>query len=263
MKAVLIGAGNAAFHIAPTLQKAGLEWVQVYNRTLSKAHELARRLKDTVAVNDWADITPDAELYVFAVCDEFLPEAASRLHIPGKTAVHVAGAMPLSVLQTHWTHCGVMYFFQTFSRLAPSPDFAQIPICLEASDSSVSSILENIAKKISDKVCFLSFEQRKALHLSGVFANNYVNLMYRAAYDLLKEKEVDFSLLLPLIRQTAQKVERYSPHQIQTGPAIRGDEAVLQQHIEYLSHSPQGQSYLEIYRLLASKIQAKNGNKNH
>ncbi len=86
--------------------------------------------------------------------------------------------------------------------------------------------------------------------------------MYRAAYDLLKEKKVDFSLLFPLIRQTAQKVERYPPHQIQTGPAIRGDEAVLRQHIEYLSHSPKGQSYLELYRLLASTIQAKNENKN-
>lgn len=257
MKAVMIGAGNAAFHLAPALQVCGLEWVQVYNRTLSKAQALACRLKNARAVCRPEEITDRAEVYFFALSDEALPEWASRLRFSGKTAVHVAGSVPLSVFGNHWAHGGVMYFFQTFSRLTPSPDFKHTPVCIEASDTDTLKLLEDWAGKLSDTVVAMNSAQRKALHLGGVFASNYANFMYTAAYDILREQNLDFSLLWPLIGQTVRKIRRFPPHEVQTGPAIRGDEAVLEQQARYLAESSVGKEYLEIYRLLATKIRER------
>lgn len=255
MKAVILGSGNVAWHIAPALRAAGLEWVQVYSRTLANAESLSRHLGGIPFTDRWEAIDPTADFYLLAVSDNALAELAKTLRLPGKTVAHVAGSVPVSALQAVSEHSGVMYFFQTFSKDAPAPDLRQTPVCLEASDPATARLLENLARSVSDKVCFLSSEQRQTLHIGGVFVNNYVNLMYTAAYDLFGEKGVDFSLLYPLMEQTLCKAMRMPPAQAQTGPAARGDEQVLRNHLKYLSESRQGKKYLEVYRLLCQAIQ--------
>lgn len=255
MKAVILGSGNVAWHIAPALRAAGLEWVQVYSRTLANAESLSRHLGGIPFTDRWEAIDPTADFYLLAVSDNALAELAKTLRLPGKTVAHVAGSVPVSALQAVSEHSGVMYFFQTFSKDAPAPDLRQTPVCLEASDSATARLLENLARSVSDKVSFLCSEQRQALHIGGVFVNNYVNLMYTAAYDLFGEKGMDFSLLHPLMEQTLCKAMRMPPAQAQTGPAARGDEQVLRNHLKYLSESRQGKKYLEVYRLLCQTIQ--------
>lgn len=256
MKAVLLGAGNAAVRIAPALLAGGVEWVQVYNRTLGHAEELAKCLGASVTDRLEA-IDTGADLYVLAVSDTALVELGNRLRLPGKTVVHVAGSVPLSVLRPVSEHHGVMYFFQTFSKESPCPDFKKIPVCIEASDAHTLLMLKEMAVRISDHVYCLTSEQREVLHLGGVFVNNYVNLMYTAASDLFAEAGMDFSLLYPLMEQTLQKAYVRPPAQVQTGPAIRGDEAVLARHLWRLAASEQGKQYVDIYRMLAQTIKKR------
>lgn len=254
MKAVLLGSGNAAFHIAPALRAAGVEWLQVYSRTSAHAREMAERIGAASCTDSLDEISKEAGLYLLAVSDQALPAIAGRLRLPGKTVAHVAGSVPLSALAPVSGHHGVMYFFQTFSKEASSPDFRKIPVCLEASDDVTANLLESLARRVSDKVCFLSYEQREVLHIGGVFVNNYVNFMYTAASDLFAEQDMDFSLLHPLMEQTLEKALRIPPAKAQTGPAVRGDKEVLSRHLRRLSQTPQGKRYEETYRLLAHAI---------
>ena len=60
-----------------------------------------------------------------------------------------------------------------------------------------------------------------------------------------------FSALLPLIDETARKVHELSPHEAQTGPALRYDENVINHHLQMLSDEPRLQ---EVYRLLSRSI---------
>ena len=255
MKAVILGSGNVAWHIAPALRPAGLEWVQVYSRTLTHAESLSRRLGGVPFTDRPEAIDRTADFYLLAVSDQAVAELANILRLPGKTVAHVAGSVPVSALQAVSEHSGVLYFFQTFSKDAPAPDLRQTPVCLEASDSVTAAVLEKLARSVSEKVCFLNSQQRQTLHIGGVFVNNYVNLMYTAAFELFGEKGMDFSLLHPLMEQTLRKALRMPPAQAQTGPAARGDEKVLQEHLRYLSESRQGKKYLEVYRLLMQAIQ--------
>lgn len=256
MKAVLLGSGKAACRIAPALRSAGVDWVQVYNRTLNHAVTLAKDLGASVT-DCLENIDQTADLYVLAVSDTAVVELGKSLRFPGKTVVHVAGSVPLSALQSVSEHYGVMYFFQSFSKESPCPDFRQIPICIEASDAGTFDLLRNLAVRVSDHVCCLSTQQREVLHLGGVFVNNYVNLLYTAAFDLFAEAGIDFSLLYPLMEQTLRKAQLLSPERVQTGPAVRGDKAVLEKHLQWLAGSERGKKYVEIYRLLAQTVKKR------
>ena len=49
--------------------------------------------------------------------------------------------------------------------------------------------IEQLAKILSDNYHFISSEQRKQLHLAGVFACNFTNAMYRIAKEIVEKTE--------------------------------------------------------------------------
>jgi predicted short-subunit dehydrogenase-like oxidoreductase (DUF2520 family) len=149
----------------------------------------------------------------------------------------------------------VFYPLQTFTKNKPI-DFSEIPICLETQHQSDYKILETVAKSISQKVFSINSEQRKALHVSAVFVNNFVNHLYQIGNEICIENNIDFEILKPLILETAKKIETLSPKQAQTGPAKRNDNATIESHLAFLIDENQK----EIYKILTQSIQ-ENGKK--
>jgi len=49
---------------------------------------------------------------------------------------------------------------------------------------------------------------------------------------------IDFKLLLPLIRETAERLDHISPSQSQTGPALRNDRDTIEKHLLLLKKYP-------------------------
>ena len=80
--------------------------------------------------------------------------------------------------------------------------------------------------------------------------------MYRIAADLLRGTSIPFSVLLPLIDQTAAKVHNMAPKDAQTGPAARADINVINSHLQLLRSLPNGTAdkAAEVYQLLTDYI---------
>ena len=97
----------------------------------------------------------------------------------------------------------------------------------------------------------MSSTGRKKLHIAAVFACNFANRMYAISEDLLATEGVPFSVMLPLVRETARKVETMSPRDAQTGPAVRGDRKVINEHLELLRDYPE---YAQLYKLISVDI---------
>ena len=76
--------------------------------------------------------------------------------------------------------------------------------------------------------------------------------MYTIAEQILINNKLDFNLLRPLIEETAAKVQKLNPAEAQTGPAKRGDESIMNEHLELLKDYP---GFKEIYKLISSEIQ--------
>jgi len=244
MKVVCIGAGNVATHLVTALYSKSFDIIQVYSRTLESASELAKAVH-AVPVTDLKDIIDDADLYIFALKDSVLEGVASQIRSNHGLWIHTAGSIPADIFDNYTIHYGVLYPFQTFSK-DREVDWKSIPVFIEASDAKSLSTLEAISQQLSDKVFHLSSEDRKYLHLTGVFACNFTNHMYTLSKQFLQKIGLPFDVALPLIDETAAKVHTLSPEKAQTGPAIRYDENVIEKHISLIEDNDIKQLYKQI-----------------
>lgn len=237
MRIVCIGSGNLATNLTLAWKEAGIPVEQVFSRTPEHAKALAERLGC-----GWTDqveeIINDADVYLFSLKDSALEAVASRLTKNDGLWVHTAGSMPLAVFEPFTARRGVIYPLQTFSK-SRRVNQNNVPFFLEANLEEDKAILEQLARAVSRDVRFLPTEKRCHLHLAAVFACNFVNHIYALADDILREEEIPFEVLLPLIDETAAKVHRLTPREAQTGPAIRYDENVINKHLAMLDKAPE------------------------
>jgi len=246
---VLIGAGRLATNLGLALYNHGFNIIQVYNHTPEKGKKLAAKLGASFT-GDISGITLHAGIYFIAVSDSALKEIASGLRLGNKLVVHTSGTTGMDVLAPVSANTGVFYPVQTFSH-GRKADFRRIPVCIEASSPAAEELLADIAGQLSADVHRMDSEKRRLLHLAAVFACNFTTRMYTISAGLLEEYGIPFSLMRPLIRQTARNFDDSDPGRSQTGPAVRGDGRVLQKHREMLAAYP---DYLKIYNLISDNI---------
>jgi len=250
-KLVLIGAGNVATHIGQALYNQGVDIVQVYSRSLRSAKPLSKQLK-AEPITDISQVQ-QVDAYLFAVKDDVIPELIAAFPFSGRIMLHTAGSVDMEVFSAKTSDYGVVYPLQTFSKQR-SVDISEVPFCLEASNSDLAKLLEVWLRKISSSVQFLNKEQRASVHLAAVFACNFSNYMYTVAEDFLRHRQLNFSLLRPLISETARKVTHHLPSQVQTGPAIRADEKIMAKHLQLLTNAPEWQN---LYRFVSDSIEKR------
>lgn len=253
MTIAIIGAGNVGTHFGKALYNASSPIVGVYSRRESSATALAKQLSCLGTTS--LEVLPQADLYLLALADDAIAEVAGQLakQFPKAIIVHTAGSVSLNTLSLLHQPAGVIYPLQTFSK-ERMVDFSEVPLFVEATDKATELKLLDLAKTLSHNVALLSSEKRRQLHLAAVFACNFVNHCYALAEDALSNSGVNIEVLLPLIKETAQKVYDLSPATAQTGPAVRWDKGVMAKHEELLNSSPAMQ---EIYRLMSQSIHEK------
>ncbi|MEJ8757846.1 Rossmann-like and DUF2520 domain-containing protein [Pontibacter sp. H259] len=255
MNIAIVGAGNVAWHVAQGLQATGNAVTAVYSRTLTQASELTNLLPGAVAKADldFRDVATDVIL--IAVPDAAIFSVANQLKItPGSIVAHTSGSQPISVLGSiDGADTGVFYPLQTFSKQAPV-NLQQVPILVEGSTEQATQKLEQLAQSISTKVEHVTSEKRKQLHLAAVFACNFTNHLLGISQELLQKADLTKDLLQPLIQETITKAATHNPFTVQTGPAIRGDKNVIEDHLQLLENNPLLQS---IYQQLTQSIQEK------
>ena len=144
---------------------------------------------------------------------------------------------------------GCLYPLQTFTK-EKRVDLRKVPFFIEANNIESETLINDIARCMSQKIYRLSSEDRKQLHLAGVFACNFSNLMYVYAEKILGRKNIPFDVMHGLVTESVNKVKKIGPRASLTGPARRGDNRILDQHISLLHKDPEWQ---EIYTLLSEQ----------
>ncbi len=232
MKAVMIGAGNVATNLVRALSATGIEVVQVYSHTLAHARELA----DTVnagATDDLSALEMGADIYIISVKDDAIVNVVSSIPDNGALWVHTSGSIPMTVFEGRRQRYGVFYPMQSFSKQIAT-DFTEVPFFIEAVNDGVALEIEALAQRLSQRVFHATSEQRRRLHIAAVFACNFANHLWTLADDVLRDAELPFDVMLPLISTTVDKLKRLSPAESQTGPAMRRDHRVMQSHMAML-----------------------------
>ncbi|AXQ22098.1 DUF2520 domain-containing protein [Acinetobacter wuhouensis] len=253
MRISFIGSGRVATHLAKVLSKQH-QIVQIYSRNIAHAEKLAQLVNAEAIVND-QKLVADIDLLIIAVSDQAISQVIQAVgrYLENVLIVHTSGSTNLDVLTQYYAKSGVFYPLQTFSAEREIA-WGNTPLFVEAAFADDQDILTQLANSLSNRVYQYSSEQRLSLHLAAVFACNFSNYCYDMAKQVVDSKQVDFSLLYPLILETANKATQNDPRAMQTGPAIRGDLNILNMH-EKMLEADEREDLKKIYHMLSQGIQ--------
>lgn len=231
MKIAIIGRGRVATHLSGALARAGHRVTECGGR---------QRVQP---------VPEDADIIIMAIKDDAIASVAGEFAGRNCLVVHTSGSMPMDALPCR--HRGVLYPMQTFS---PERDvaFHRVPLFLETAMAEDMSLLTRVASSISDVYMQMDGEKRRVMHLAAVLCCNFANHLYDIAHGLMAREGIPFETLLPLIDETTAKIHALSPHEAQTGPAVRWDEKVMSWHMDMLEDP----LHREIYRLMSESIRA-------
>ena len=249
MRIAIIGAGSVGTNLHHAFALKGIHAELVHARPLTDERTASEAIRQL----------PAADVYIYAIADHALREVVATVNAPKALHLHTSGSMPIDVFGPDKPHSGVLYFFQSFSRTVLIDDWSAIPCFIEGHNIDDIAAIYSLALCLTSRIYEASQHDRERLHVAGVFANNYSNLMYRIAADLLRDTQIPFAALIPLIDQTAAKIHFVSPQEAQTGPAQRGDIQVIGHHLDILSNIPETSAFPSadlrtVYQTLAKLI---------
>jgi predicted short-subunit dehydrogenase-like oxidoreductase (DUF2520 family) len=248
MEIIIIGTGNVATVLGRKLKKAGHIIVQVCGRNRQAADALAAELQAS-ACYDMRDVTDAGAFYLIALADDALKDIGQTLQLPGKLVAHTAGAVSKDVLKKVSANYGIFYPLQSLRKeMTLTPE---MPVFIDAANDDSNNKLHALARTISNNVNNATDEQRTQLHLAAVMVNNFTNHLYLLAEKYCQQHGLDFKLLLPLIKETANRLDQYAPEDVQTGPAVRNDMITIQKHMDMLDYDP---SLKALYKLMTESI---------
>jgi predicted short-subunit dehydrogenase-like oxidoreductase (DUF2520 family) len=235
MKIVIVGTGNVADVLGRKLKHAGHAILQVFGRNGLQAEELAKEL-ESVPCSSWKLLDRNAELVLVAIADKALYELDNELKYPEGIVAHTAGSVSRDVLKEISGNYGVLYPLQSLRK--QHPVLTSVPLLVDASNQNTLRVLLELAGTISPQVTIAEDDERLKLHVAAVCVNNFVNHLYAVAADYCKQEKLEFQLLQPLIRETAERIQNLPPRELMTGPAIRNDMVTVDRHLELLSRHP-------------------------
>lgn len=244
MNIVIIGSGNVAYHLAKAFAENQIPVKQIFGRNENDLKSISEELKIPYSV----DNLEDADLYLISVSDSSIAEVSQKIEKNSALVAHTSGSVSRDTLVGNYRK-SVFYPLQTFSK-SKKLEYSEIPFFIDAENDEDKKLLENLAKKISPKVIFADDDKRKYIHLTAVFACNFVNHLYARAKEISDSQEIPFDYFLPLIDETTQKIHEIEPKKAQTGPAVRNDEKVLKIHESLISD----EEHLEIYKIMNQSI---------
>ena len=245
----IIGSGNVAYQLAKVFSENNLPIVEIISRNRVEGEKLSK-LYNLHFQSHVQSYKPLGHIVILAVADDAIAPIAQQIDANGKIVAHTSGMASMHLLKEASKQYGSFYPLQTFTKNR-QVDFQTIPVLIDGSQEEVIKLLSDLAKLISKKVHFLKDEKRSELHLAAVLVNNFSNHLFTLAEDYCKINDLDFSILHPLILETAHKSILDSPKLIQTGPAKRNDKKTIKKHLSHISD----ETLKKIYLLFTESIQ--------
>src|SRR5229473_2785608 len=238
MKLGIIGGGRAAWAFGSTWRRIGWPLSGISLRSESPIARLLDAPRRSVG-----ELAKDSELILIAVSDRAIGEVAASIPQTPAIIFHPSGIL-----------IGVRGGFSLHPLKA-------LPHVGEASDLRDALLVfegahGDVARRITDaadaRFAEITPEQKVLYHAAAVFGSNYVAALLDIAEELIGIEHARNDLAA-LAESAIENWRAHSGTERFTGPAARGDSAVLQRHIAALTSRPQ---LAEIYRLLADRILA-------
>jgi len=253
----LIGASRVGVSLAWNLKKNNFDPAYLWNRSeegLEKAGQYVNFDKFTTEYEN----LPDVDLIIISVTDDAIESMAeklarSRSDLSETLAFHNSGFHSSSILKrlaSRGAKTGSLHPVVSIPDIEKGIEL--IPETVFTCEGKAGRELKDIADTIARKGIIINQEQKKYIHLSAVFVNNYYTALIAAIKKLMGSKGLareDCSEIFRKLSQQAAATWDKPISQSLTGPLARGDIKTAKGHIKLLDNYPNLQ---ELYRRFGS-----------
>ena len=230
----IIGSGRAAWAFASTWKRIGWPITGIATRSAEWDIAPRRTIEELAAIS---------ELLLVAVSDRAIEEVVALIPETKAIILHPSGA--LSALRGGFS-------LHPLKSLPPVGEPSDLQGTLLVFEGSHRDVAEQIATAAGTRFAEISADAKTRYHAAAVFGSNYVAALLDIAEELIGIDGVREDLAA-LARSAIDNWLAHTDAQRFTGPAARGDAAVIERHLDVLGDQPE---LAEIYRLLAARILA-------
>jgi predicted short-subunit dehydrogenase-like oxidoreductase (DUF2520 family) len=226
MKLGIIGKGRASWAFANTWRRIGWPLTGIAKRGEPIEH-----------------LAAESDIILIAVSDRAVTDVAESIPETNAIIVHPSGTLPAF-------RGG--FSLHPLKSLPPVGEPSDLQDTLLVFQGAHREIAQEIATKAGARFAEISREEKIRYHAGAVFGSNYIAALLDIAEELIG---IDGARddIAALARSAIDNWAAHTDARRFTGPASRGDDAVMQQHREALRDRPELE---EIYRLLAARIVA-------
>jgi len=237
----------------------------LYSRSFSSAKQAAKFLGAGQPVAELASMR-HADVWLLSVPDAQVAAAAQALadaqgaKLAGAVVFHNSGFLSAAVLQPlQALGCHVASAHPVLNFASPDTgvrQFAGTPCGLEG-DAAALAWLHIALSAIGGRCFEIASADKPLYHAAAVFSSNFTVVLQGIAQDAWQSAGVPPELMRPLtealLKSTVDNVLAMGPAQALTGPAARGDTAVVQAQGEVVTRwsAPAGELYKTLSELAA------------
>lgn len=222
-KVHIYGLGNVGYHLYLLFQQKGVNFGYVFS---DYSNDLG---VDTLEKEEINSINEDDFIFV-TTSDKLVLDAVEEVRKYTINIIITSGGINLKDLPEFVSVFYPLYSFNKYNEI----DWGKVPVFLEY-NNEIDRDFKVLLNQLEINTSFLNSDDRNKIHLAAVFVNNFTNANLIAAKEVLDHYGIQkFEYLIPILMQTAQKVLTNNPTDCQTGPAVRGDQDVINHHLDLL-----------------------------
>ena len=183
-------------------------------------------------------------LYFLAVEDTHIASVADQLSLQldlsQSIIFHASGALTSEILSVTGGSVASIHPICSFATPQLSVINFDGTYCGVEGDLIALATLKPLFTRIGGKCIDIEASQKTIYHAGAVFASNFMPLMIESAIQCYLKagltRPVAMELVEPLAKNTLDNVFKVGPKCAMTGPAVRGDNKVIENHKNELSH---------------------------
>ena len=256
----IVGPGRLGTALALELRRAGYRICEIVSGNSSasrhKAAVLAKLVRAKVAA---AGQKLDGDLIWFCVPDREIARAARQLSDAmdwrGKVALHSSGALAsdeLRGLRLRGAAVASVHPLMTFVH-GSAPSLKGVPFALEGDPAAVR-VARRIVRDLGSEAFPISIGRKMAYHAWGAFASPLLIALLVTGERVARTAGLSTvearRKALPILRQTLANYAKLGPAGAFSGPIVRGDAQVVQEHLEALKKVPEARAvYVALARV--------------
>lgn len=261
----IVGAGPMGMALAARLTRAGVPVAAIYGRTSVQAAD-AGLLAGVLGL--CAEVPPlvrAADVAVIAVADSKMTGAAESAFArgiirPHQVVLHTSGAWPaeeaLGVLVGKVKAVGTLHPLASLSERSRSHErLTGAAFAVEGAPAAVR-MASLLVAAMKGRALPLAAEKLPLYHAGAAMGSNLVVALVNLARQVLEAAGVEAAhvvpALVPLLRSTAENLQRQGLPQALTGPVARGDVKTVERHLRALAAA--SPHLLDLYRRLGLEL---------